>query len=382
MYHQLEQYSQLLVAEKGVRSGRIAVCGQNDRVFSIGPTDLKQLACSVLRQLDCTAIVIAEPLYPFPDLLIQRSPGSISALIPRDSESKSSLHDIPIIRSQDQDTLSQSICQALHKRKGCLVEGIGMVSQGSLTVEQAYISWSSLLHATTIKYFEDLLEAGPLLEHERDLVEQYKTCQLKPLDPNKYCFSHHLPELRNDILEEMNKAGLATVELGLVDSFFGNISYATTDALYISQTSARLDELKQQIDTVPVDESTTAGLTASSELPAHRAIIKATGCKAILHGHPRFPVVMSFFSTPSRYEGIELLDDEIPVVGGEGGVGGLADNLSNAFIRTGTSTVIARGHGVFTISKTGFAETLRALADIELRCRYLYFKQLYKQYQL
>ena len=378
--HQLEKYARLLVHEQCVREDRIGICGQNDTTYCYGAEDLSCLAEQILIKLGSAAIIVAAPLHPFPFFLVDRSAPDSSTLFPEDSESKSSLHDIPIIRSiPDGQELLNAICAALKRRKGCIVEGIGMVSQGGLTVEQAYITWSSLMHATTIKYLADLLTSGPVVPNEAVALQKFRN-SLKPVtaaDTRFLCNAS--PASLQDILGEICHTGQTTVKMGLVDSFFGNISWTTGDIMYISQTSARLDELAAQIDPVPFNGSTTTGLTASSELPAHRAIVKATGCKAILHGHPKFPVVMSFFCLPGDQEGLYTINS-LPVVRGEGGVGGLAESLPRAFLLTDSKAVIVQGHGVFAISNNSFHEALATLADVEQRCRDHYFLALSGKY--
>lgn len=382
MQHLLNRYIQLLLDEQCAKPGRIAICAQNDTIFSYGNQTFALLGYNILQRLNCAAVIVAEPLQPFPAFLLRRSRPDESALIPRDSESRSSLHDIPLIRhNQDQAILLNSICAALSRRKGCIVEGIGIISQGPLTIEQAYIAWSSLSHATTIKYFEDLLATGPLLSDEAHTVRQYKNTWLKPLNVTQYNFSTSLPTTLQTMLNEISLLGRATVELGLVDSFFGNVSCLLNKRLYISQTSARLDELSSQIDSVPFDGLTTSGITASSELPAHQAIVLATDCRIILHGHPRFSVIMSFFADSESNKSFDFVD-VFPVIGGEGGVGGLAENLPKAFCQVATKTVIVRGHGVFVTSTAGCGEALACLANVEQRCRDIYFTRLQERYQI
>ena len=58
----------------------------------------------------------------------------------------------------------------------------------------------------------------------------------------------------------------------MVDSYFGNISYRDGNTIYISQTGSSLDDLAGCIDPCPVDGSTCAAITASSEYSAHRDI--------------------------------------------------------------------------------------------------------------
>lgn len=382
MQYLLKRYIQLLLDEQCAKNGQIAISAQNDTICSSGNQAFILLAEDILQKLDCAAVIVAEPLQPFPAFLLRRSGPEERQLIPRDSESRTSLHDIPLIRyDQDRTVLLNNICDALHKRKGCIVERVGIISQGSLTVEQAYIAWSSLIHATTIKYFEDLLSTGPLLPDETPAIRQYKNTYLKPLDVTQYTFSPLIPITPQAMLDEMNLLGQATVELGLVDSFFGNISCLLDKTLYISQTSARLDELSNQVDSIPFDKLSTTGITASSELPAHRAVVLATGCRMILHGHPRFPVILSFFADSDQNHAFDSIGS-LPVVGGEGGVGGLAENLPKAFSQANTKAVIVRGHGVFVISTTGCGEALACLTDVEQRCRDIYFARLHTHYKI
>ncbi len=372
----LDQYARRLEAERCVLPGRVAVACRNDTLCVVGPRDLAGLASEILDRLPALAVIVAEPLLPYPALLLRRAPDGTSALVPRDSESRASLHDIPLVTTSPPTTaLAGIVSRLLTRRKGCIIQGIGMAAHGSLTVEQAYISWSSLYHAACIKYLEDLLSCGMQLPDEGDVVAQLQQQNPDRVQSPDVHFRQGPLRTRDEIVAELTAVGRATVRMGLVDSFFGNISFAGEEALYISQTSARLDELEQQIDRIPYDRSSTAGITASSELPAHQAIIAATGCRAVLHGHPRFPVVLSFFSEKTGYEGIEQIC-EIPVVGGEGGQGGLAQTVPLALRLTGTDAVIVRGHGVFSIGREDFRAAFAGLLEVEKRCRAEYGRRL------
>jgi len=370
----LTRYNRLLADEGCVRPGRVALAGRNDAMTCIGPADLSTLAAAVMERLSCTALVVAEPLLPYSALLQRRATPDQKIIVPRDSESRASLHDIPLIAATDGHSLPDMIATALACRKGAIVSGVGMVAHGALTVEQAYIGWSSLYHATCIKYLEDLLAYGPQLSEEADTIKQL-LAPLPAINGEQPDFCSASLTDATSIIRELAAVGRATVKMGLVDSFFGNISYTSHDTLYISQTSARLDELEHQIDPIPHDNSSTAGITASSELPAHRAIVAATGCRAVLHGHPRYPVVMSFFSSSTEHEGIDQVCG-IPVVGGEGGQGGLAQTLPRAFKLSGKRTVIVRGHGVFCIGQDSFSEPFAALVSVERACRKEYQQRL------
>jgi ribulose-5-phosphate 4-epimerase/fuculose-1-phosphate aldolase len=260
----------------------------------------------------------------------------------------------------------------LGNRKGIVVEGVGIIATGALTVEQAYINWSSVFHSTYIKYLEDLLENGFLLPGEEEAFDHFRRELLDPLSSDGLEFREG-PFLEKDvILDEIARVGRYTVQRRLVDSFFGNISYSTGNLLYISQTASSLDELTGCIDPVPFENSSTVGITASSELVAHRAIFEATGCRAIVHGHPRFAVVMSMVCAEKENCSIKdcwrdctkvrVLGD-IPVVAGEIGAGGIARNVPPVIGRAGSAIVY--GHGVFSIGMTDFREAFQALVDVD-----------------
>ncbi|MGB4600287.1 MAG: class II aldolase/adducin family protein [Trichlorobacter sp.] len=371
----MTRYARRLEAEGCVQPGRVALACRNECVGTVGPDDLVQLATELINRLPVTAVILAEPLFPFPALLLRRALPGLAALVPNDSESLASLHDIPLVALSDKASLPAAISAALTRRKGCIIDGIGMASQGSLTLEQAYIAWSSLYHASFIKYHEDLLSYGMLLPEESTALAHILQENTHAGPPVASHFCTGPLETAPEIIAELAAVGRATVKRGLVDSFFGNISYAGNNALYISQTSARLDELEQQIVPVPFDNGSTLGITASSELPTHRAIITETGCRAVLHGHPRFPVVMSFFSSPTEHEGIDQVC-EFPVVGGEGGQGGMAQTVPRAFTLTKARAVIVRGHGVFSIGHDDFIDPFAALVEVEQRSREEYCRRL------
>jgi ribulose-5-phosphate 4-epimerase/fuculose-1-phosphate aldolase len=185
----------------------------------------------------------------------------------------------------------------------------------------------------------------------------------------------------DEVLSEIRAVGRYTVDRGLVDSFFGNISYRVGDTIYISQTAASLDDLAGCIDPVPTDNRSTTGITASSELLAHRRIYEATGARAILHGHPKFAVAMSMLCEEKDCPvkdcwkdcpNVRMLGDT-PVVAGEIGAGGLAVRVPPVI--GGPGKAIVYGHGAFAIGRDGFGEAFRAMVDVENRCREEYFRR-------
>jgi ribulose-5-phosphate 4-epimerase/fuculose-1-phosphate aldolase len=388
MHDQIAKYTAKLVADRSAPDGSIAFAAQDDTLISAGNADLSRLAAQVLAQLNCLALAVACPALPFADFLVKRAQRDEHALLPRDTETRTFLHDIPFLRAHELgNDPAGAIADLLGNRKGIIVEGLGIVATGALTVEQAYINWSSVFHSTFVKYLEDLLAGGFRLPDEAAAFGRFRNEWLTELTCDGLEFRQGPFDNRSDILAEMARIGRYTVQRGLVDSFFGNISCRCGDLMYISQTASSLDELEGCIDPVPFGDSSTVGITASSELVAHRRIFEVTGCRAILHGHPRFAVVMSMACEEKGNCAItdcwkdcgkvRFLGDT-PVVAGEIGAGGIAKNVPPVIGETGQAIVY--GHGIFSIGKNDFAEAFRAMVAVENRCREEYFRRFDERY--
>ena len=319
---------------------------------------------------------------PFADFLVRRAAPAESCIVPRDTETRTFLHDIPFIRQVDlgKDSIGR-IARLLGNRKGIVVEGVGIIANGAVTVEQAYINYSSVFHATYVKYLEDLLHEGFRLPGEKESLTLFREKRLRPLSAEGLVFRNGPLLDPSAILAEIETVGRYTVERGLVDSFFGNISARAGDVIYISQTAASLDELAGCIDPVPMDNSTTTGITASSELLAHRRIYETSDARVILHGHPKFAVVMSMLCAEKDCPITDCWKDcprvrflgDVPVVAGEIGAGGVAKRVPPVIAGPGKAAVY--GHGVFTTGED-FAEAFLAMVDVENWCRSEYFRRL------
>ena len=383
MHNQIQKYINKLISDHSADPVMTAFAAQDDVMISRGESFLAGIATDTLAQLNCLAICAAQPALPFADFLLQRTADDEHEIIPRDTETRTFLHDIPLLRSSELGYKpADVIAGLLGSRKGIVVEGIGIIATGALTVEQAYINWSSVFHSTFIKYLEDVLQDGFRLPGEAEAFENFRREWLLPLSADGLQFRQGPILDKTDILDEITCVGRYTVQRGLVDSFFGNISYSNGDLLYISQTASSLDELAGCIDPVPFENTSTVGITASSELVAHRSIFELTGCRAILHGHPRFAVVMSMLCEEQGECGITdcwrdckkvRLLGGTPVVAGEIGAGGIAKNVPPVIGEPGRAIVY--GHGVFAIGRTDFSEAFQALVDVENWCRTEYFRR-------
>lgn len=384
MRDQIRKYTQKLINDRTVEPGSVRLFALDDELIASHNDEWKPVFEQVFDELNIMGALIAKPSLPFADFLVARSSQGVSRVYPRDSEIKTFLHDIPFIRREDAgEGLPRKIATALRERKGLIIEGVGVVACGTVTLEQAYIVYSSIFHATYIKYLCDVLESGFALPGERDALLDFQKNWLIAPRADELVFRNGPLVERSAILDEIATVGRYTVESGLVDSFFGNISLFHDGIVYISQTGASLDELDGLIDPVPMDNSSTCGITASSELAAHRKIYEATDYHTILHGHPKFAVIMSMLC--DRRQACKVIDcgkdcpetrviHDIPIVSGEIGAGGIAKTVPPAIKEFGR--VLVFGHGPFCVGWANFKEPFSELVRIETLCRETYFTLL------
>lgn len=402
MRDQIEKYTQKLLRDRTAVPESIRFYRLDDIVSANRRDEWLPLFTEVFHRLDITALLFARLTLPFADLLVERADPGTDRLVPKDSETRVFLHDIPFIRKQEWEGASQAdlttmIVRCLKERKAAIIEGLGVVSTGGVTVEQAYIGFSTIFHTTFVKYCLDVLTDGFKLSNEKIIFEGFKQKWNKSPDLGGLIFtpgpleaspdsglSPHpspLPQgARELIYAEICRVGRYTVEKGYVDSFFGNISYFDGKTIYISQTTSSLDELEGFIDPVPVDGSSTAGLSASSELPTHRAVFLDSACRAVLHGHPRFSIVLSMLCDEKNctIKDCNRLCDRarsvcgVPIVAGETGAGGMARSVPAAMKQQGVCIVY--GHGIFAAGEKDFRDAFMKMADVENECREEYFR--------
>lgn len=179
-------------------------------------------------------------------------------------------------------------------------------------------------------------------------------------------------------MKELINYGKKMVAAGLVDSHFGNVSKRVGDKMLISTTGSMLDGLEGQIVEVPIYEESLIDMVASVSIKTHRLIYQRTSALAVLHGHPKFCVVISLLYgdegviKPEDVES-EYMLHEIPIVEGQEGTDELAENVSNAMITH--KAVIARGHGAFTQGAT-VNEAFVYLSSVERACMVKYFTDI------
>ncbi len=402
----LAKYVAKLAASGLCAPGEALIAALDDELAWSAANDPRQpLMKEIFARLTISALLLARPAGAYQAVMVELAGQALAdgsnSITPGDCETRTFLHDLPVVDGLGEDGLTAGgIVQALRQRKGCVIlhEGEAFVAAfGTVSPEQAYVTFSSICFACFVAYFAEhlrLARTGKLTPERRTGFARIKA--LLPLDradqpgllPGPF-------ESEDTAREALIQAGRSTVEYGLVDSYFGNISYRLGDTILISQTGSSLDELGACIDPCRMDGSSCAGLTASSEYSAHKAVYEGNSARAILHGHPRFSVILSLdcerldcsklgechraCDTPRSVTDIPSGLD-IPIVPGEVGTGpfGLCHTLPPALVSQtgGQRGAIVYGHGLFTLGAKDFRDAFATLMDVEHFCREEYFRRV------
>lgn len=372
----LRKYADKLGAAGMADPSLVVMAGLDDEVFWNRPDPSAAVLEGVLSGLDVNSILFARPAEPYWTMISLLAEEAGGAIAPTDCETRTFLHDIPV----SPDFEAGPLLSRLKRRKSVVVPGRGVVAWGTVSPEQAFIFFSSVCFACFVKFCTDYLERarrGALTSRWREAMRLARDL-LDPLPATAPPLASGPLSSEAAVRAAMAEAGMATVRLRLVDSFFGNISFRLGGVLYISQTTSSLDELARAVDACPLDGSACTSITASSEYTAHVETIAATGADGVLHGHPKFSVIMSMDclepGCPDRGAchvrcGRSRTAGGVPVVPGEVGTGptGLCNTLPSAFGEG--RGVIVYGHGLFTLARGDFNCALQDMLDIERRCR-------------
>lgn len=375
------------------------VGGLDDRLVWNRDAEESVVLKDVFNGLNINSMVFLRPAEPYAGLISHLAKDALnnnSLIEPKDCETRTFLHDLPVIDTFDPG----QIIDVLKKRKSVIIfpsskrmapfQGPAILAPGTVSPEQGFVTVSSVCFASFVKFFTDYLEH---LKTDTATAKEHATYDavlpfISELKTDLPDFIPHPFKDEKSVYSAIIDAGKQTVEYGLVDSYFGNVSYLWNETLYISQTASSLDELAGCIDPVPLDNTTSAGLTASSELTAHLKTIEKTGCRAILHGHPRFCVILSMDCDPDAKRLCKFKDQchikcpekrffkKIPIVPGEVGTGptGLCNTLPDALENSDSAMVY--GHGLFTTSQTDFAHAFKTMLSVETLCQKTYFEQV------
>jgi ribulose-5-phosphate 4-epimerase/fuculose-1-phosphate aldolase len=336
----------------------------------------------VFKNMSINAVCFSQPAEPYRTMVDYLS-SKLDTIMLKDNETRLFLHDLPVIR----EFSAEKIITQLKRRKSAIIEGHGIITYGTVSPEQTFVVYSSVLFSCFVKFLADFLEhAKNAAVSTEEMAAFKKVIKKLPPFPRINIPLQKAPFTSEDeVYKAVCEVGKPVVNYGFVDSVMGNISYLYNATLHISQTGSFLDELEGSIDPCPMDNSSCTGITASSELPAHMLIVANSPNRAVLHGHPKFSVIMSLICDKKEceFEGqchVKCPDSrfvgDIPIVPGETGTG------PNALCNTVPKALkdhrgaIVYGHGVFTVGQNDFNQPFNNLIEIEKMCRDEYFNRL------
>jgi len=380
----MKRYEKKMVAQGLVETGAPLMAELETQMIWNRKDPGNRVLADVFTALNINSLCFSQPAEPF-RTIVDFLASENDRITLKDNETRLFLHDLPVVRKFD----ANLIAAQLRRRKAVIIAGHGIVTHGTVTIEQCFVTFSSVLFSCFVKFFTDFLEhvkAGRISSAERTAFEN-AVARLAPAPVSETPLQTGPFGSKSQVYQAISAAGKPIVAYGLVDSVMGNISYRYGDTLYISQTGGFLDELEGCIDPCPLDNSSCTGITASTELPAHMRIVTETAHRAVLHGHPKFAVIMSMICdhTGCEFEGQchtkcpePRLVQDIEIVPGESGAGphALCNTVPEALkTRNG---VIVYGHGVFTADHRDFNRPFCHLVEIENLCREAYFKRLQK----
>ncbi|MBN2530356.1 MAG: class II aldolase/adducin family protein [Deltaproteobacteria bacterium] len=364
------------LTHQGLVQADSVLMGGLDAEFVWNKTDKRISALeNLFAGLNINSFLVATPSSPIADIIAYLSKTCGDAVRPSDSETRTFLHDLPIAKSSD----TTEIAHHLNRRKCVLLPDGSIAAYGTVSPEEAFVTFSSACFAAYVKFMSDCL----LGVRDGNITKDAKYVLQKALDALQLPPVLTPPVLPGPFNSEaqihraMSEVGRHTVDHRLVDSHFGNVSVLWNNIVYISQTGSSLDELESCIDPCPLNGSSSAGITASSELTAHRRIYEETDADVVLHGHPRFCAILSLdCSEPNcptrgqchiRCDKARFVED-IPIVPGEVGTGsfGLCNTVPGAI--KGKRGVIVFGHGLFTSAQKDFLQALQNMFDVERMC--------------
>ncbi|HBS86883.1 MAG: hypothetical protein A2W91_12695 [Bacteroidetes bacterium GWF2_38_335] len=380
MINLIKKYENKLIEHGLCEQEQILLGGRDAEIVWNKDSEAIPMLEKVFKNLNINSLLFAKPKEPVLSILnyIVEENLALGEISPNDAETRTFLHTIPLTG----ECSHEIIIQKLKERKSIIIANHGIVTYGSVTPEQAFVVFSSVCFAVFVKFFADyyysykqnnvnprqkeILEKT--ISHYKKQMEQYKAGKNLKTGP----FSNN-----EEVLTAIFEAGKSIVDFRMVDSFFGNISYRLGNSIIISQTGSSLDELPGCIDICPVDGSSCVGITASSEYSAHKSILMEEDHLCILHGHPKFSVIMSLLcdNEDCADRGLcykkcpeQRFIEDIPIITGEVGTGptGISNTLPPAI--KNSRGVIVFGHGVFTKSRKDFNEAFSNLTQIERMC--------------
>jgi hypothetical protein len=154
MEQYLNKYAEKLVAQGICDPGSPILAGLDVNLSWNRDGIEREILEQVVNSLNITSLLFARPSEPYYSMInhLAVKAGNEGAIFPEDSETRTFLHDIPVIH----DFSASSIVDSLKRRKSVYVLDRGIVTFGTVTPEQAFITFSSVCFSAYVKFMTDL----------------------------------------------------------------------------------------------------------------------------------------------------------------------------------------------------------------------------------
>jgi hypothetical protein len=107
-------------------------------------TDRKRVVLEdIFKQLNINALIYSRPAEPYRSIIDYLAEISDGPIMPNDCETRTFLHDLPVSFQFS----SNSIASILKARKSAIIPKQGIITYGTVGLEQAYVTFSSVCFA-------------------------------------------------------------------------------------------------------------------------------------------------------------------------------------------------------------------------------------------
>ena len=237
----MNRYEEKMVAQRLVDTGAPLMAEVETEIIWNRDDPLCGTLAAIFDQLNITSLCFSQPAEPYCSIIEQLT-SNADSIEPEDNETRLFLHDLPVVPNLDR----VAITKQLKRRKAAIIPGHGIITYGTVTMEQCFVVFSSVLFSCFVKYFTDYLRSAreEKLSNTDRVVFEKIIRHLAPDVKEAVPLQNGPFTIESDVYRAISEAGKPVVHNGLVDSVMGNISYRFGDTLYISQTGSFLDELE------------------------------------------------------------------------------------------------------------------------------------------
>ncbi len=183
-------------------------------------------------------------------------------------------------------------------------------------------------------------------------------------------------------VDEIKFYGKLIEDYHLISSHGGNISIRINDNIVISKTGTMIGHLNYSDITVVSmhNEKDKNFKKASMELIVHKAIYESSNANAIIHTHPEYTIILSFFYDkiiPVDSEGMYSVG-EIPVINVKNTIASkeVADEIKK--ITKNYKAAVVKSHGLFVWAES-LEKAFYYTTSIEKSSKILYLSQQWKR---